>query len=220
MEKSKEEKVKESKSKTKKVNKKKKEKTSLLELFATFFEIGLFTFGGGYAMIGIIEDICVEKNKWITHPEMLDLTVIAESTPGPISINCATYVGHKQRGILGSIVATLGLVLPSFLIILIIAIVLKYILRVKMIAFAFRGIKIAVGIIIVQAAIKLFKKMEKTKARVILFATIAAIMTILDAVYIKVPYIPILIAVAVGNIIYVAIQDRKNKKIKKGSSDK
>ena len=89
----------------------------ILTLFFTFIKIGLFTFGGGYAMIPIIENICVERKKWITHEEMMDVTVIAESTPGPIAINCATYVGYKQKGIWGAIAATLGVVLPSFIII-------------------------------------------------------------------------------------------------------
>ena len=74
----------------------------LLELFYIFARIGLFTFGGGYAMISIIEDICVERKKWISHEEMMNMTVIAESTPGPIAINCATYVGYKLAGFLGS----------------------------------------------------------------------------------------------------------------------
>ena len=69
----------------------------LIELFLTFAKVGAFTFGGGYAMISLIEDICVEKKKWITHDEMMDITVIAESTPGPIAINCATYVGYKRK---------------------------------------------------------------------------------------------------------------------------
>ena len=88
----------------------------ILELFLTFFKIGLFTFGGGYAMISIIEDNCVERKKWITHEEMMDVTVIAESTPGPIAINCATFVGYRQAGILGAAIATVGMVTPSFFI--------------------------------------------------------------------------------------------------------
>ena len=83
----------------------------LLQLFFTFARIGLFTFGGGYAMLSIIEDSCVEKKKWITHDEMMDVTVVGESTPGPIAINCSTYVGQKQAGLIGAIVATLGMVL-------------------------------------------------------------------------------------------------------------
>ena len=89
----------------------------VIELFLTFLKIGLFTFGGGYAMISIIENNCVEKKKWITHDEMMDITVIAESTPGPIAINCATFVGYKIAGILGAIAATFGVVVPSFVII-------------------------------------------------------------------------------------------------------
>ena len=89
----------------------------LWTLFLTFFRIGAFTFGGGYAMISVIESICVEQKKWITHEDLVNVTVIAESTPGPVAINCATFVGYKQKGIWGSIAATLGVVLPSFIII-------------------------------------------------------------------------------------------------------
>ena len=97
----------------------------LLELFWTFARIGLFTFGGGYAMIALIEHACVEQKGWITHDEMMDVTVIAESTPGPIAINCATFVGYKQRGLAGAVVATAAVVLPSFVIILLVMALLK-----------------------------------------------------------------------------------------------
>ncbi|MBQ9490093.1 MAG: chromate transporter, partial [Lachnospiraceae bacterium] len=89
----------------------------LMELFVTFTKIGLFTFGGGYAMLSIIENICVESKNWITHDEMMNITVIAESTPGPIAINCATYVGYKKGKLPGAILATLGVAIPSFIII-------------------------------------------------------------------------------------------------------
>ena len=89
----------------------------MIELFLTFAKIGLFTFGGGYAMISMIENACVENKKWISHDDMMNITVIAESTPGPIAINCATFVGYKQRGLIGAIVATMGIVFPSFAII-------------------------------------------------------------------------------------------------------
>ena len=95
------------------------------ELFLVFAKIGLFTFGGGYAMISVIENNCVEKRKWITHDEMMDVTVMAESTPGPISINMATYVGYTVGGPLGSVVATVGEITPSIIIILIVAVILK-----------------------------------------------------------------------------------------------
>ncbi len=133
----------------------------LLELFITFAKTGLFTFGGGYAMIALIEDICVEKKKWITHDEMMSLTVIAESTPGPVAINCATYVGYKQKGIAGAIAATIGMIVPSFIIIFLITGFLDRFLEIQWVARAFAGIKIAVGILIVDAAFKLIKHMEK-----------------------------------------------------------
>lgn len=93
----------------------------ILDLFLTFAKIGLFTFGGGYTMISMIENNCVEKKRWSTHDEMMNVTVIAESTQGPIAINCATFIGYKQAGIIGALVATLGNVLPSFVMILIIS---------------------------------------------------------------------------------------------------
>lgn len=133
----------------------------LLDLFLTFMKIGLFTFGGGYAMISMIENNCVEKKKWITHDDMMNVTVIAESTPGPIAINCATFVGYQQAGFIGSLAATLGIVLPSFVVIYAISIFLDNFLEITVIANAFKGIRIAVGILILDAAITMIKKMHK-----------------------------------------------------------
>lgn len=133
----------------------------LFELFYVFFKIGLFTFGGGYAMIPIIENICVEEKKWINNEEMMNLTVVAESTPGPVAINCATFIGYKKRKMLGAIVATFGMVLPSFILIYLISNLLDNFLEITFIANALKGIKIAVGILITDAAIKMIKKMEK-----------------------------------------------------------
>ena len=124
----------------------------MIELFLTFAKIGLFTFGGGYAMISMIENACVENKKWISHDDMMNITVIAESTPGPIAINCATFVGYKQRGLIGAIVATMGIVFPSFAIIYLIAILMDDFLEITVIANAFKGIKLAVGILILDAA--------------------------------------------------------------------
>lgn len=138
-----------------------KENHILCRLFMTFMKIGLFTFGGGYAMISIIENICVEKNKWITHDEMMNVTVIAESTPGPIAINCATFVGYRQAGLIGATAATLGVTIPSFLIIFAISLFLNNFLEISAIAHAFHGIKIAVSVLIVKAAVKMMKHMKK-----------------------------------------------------------
>ena len=135
----------------------------LLDLFLTFAKIGLFTFGGGYAMIAIIENNCVEQKKWITHDEMMNITVIAESTPGPIAINCATFAGYKKAGLIGALMATLGMIIPSFMIIYLISMFLDNFLELTIIANAFKGIKIAVGLLILDAAITMIKKMHKKK---------------------------------------------------------
>lgn len=135
----------------------------LLELFLCFAKIGLFTFGGGYAMIALIENACVEEKKWITQDEMMNLTIIAESTPGPISINCATFIGYKQKGILGAVAATIGVVFPSLIIIYLIALYFSKFMEIAIIANAFQGIKLAVGILILDAGIKMLKIIkEKT----------------------------------------------------------
>lgn len=151
----------------------------LRELFLTFAKIGLFTFGGGYAMIALIEDNCVERRGWITHDEMMNVTVIAESTPGPIAINCATYVGYRQAGFMGALIATLGIVLPSFVVIYVISMFLDNFLEIEIIASAFKGIKLAVGILILDAAYTMIKKMKGgTQARVIMLCAFAVMLCV------------------------------------------
>ena len=150
----------------------------MLELFLTFAKIGLFTFGGGYAMIALIEDACVERKKWITHEDMMNLIVIAESTPGPIAINCATYVGYRQKGFWGSVWATLGMVFPSFVIIYVISMFLDRFLEIAIVSNAFRGIKLAVGLLIVNAALNMLKKSKKTPLGQWIFGCTCAVMAL------------------------------------------
>ena len=135
----------------------------LLDLFLTFAKVGLFTFGGGYAMISMIEHHCVDQKQWITHDEMMNITVIAESTPGPIAINCATFTGYKKARFSGAVAATLGIIVPSFLVIYLISMFLDNFLELTLIANAFKGIKIAVGVLILDAAVTMIKKMHKKK---------------------------------------------------------
>lgn len=150
-----------------------------LDLFLTFAKIGLFTFGGGYAMISLIENSCVEKKQWITHDEMMNVTVIAESTPGPIAINCATFVGYRKAGFLGAVIATLGIVVPSFAVIYLISMFLDNFLEITLITNAFRGIKIAVGILILDAGITMVKKMyKKVLPRAIMMCSFIAMLAI------------------------------------------
>lgn len=131
---------------------------SIVELFLTFFKIGLFTFGGGYAMISVVEDQCVEQKKWITQEEMVQMTVLAESTPGPVAINAATYVGFQRAGLSGAAAATLGVVLPSFGVIFLISQFLEGFLEIPLIASAFQGIKLGVGVLIFRTGLQMTLK--------------------------------------------------------------
>lgn len=143
---------------------------ALLKLFLTMFKIGLFTFGGGYAMVAIIERELVEKKKWIEHEEFMDVIAIAESTPGPIAINSATYIGYKIGGFFGSLFATLGVVLPSFIIILIISLFYEQFIQIELVKYAFNGIQACVAFLILSAGLKMFKKLKKTVLNIILFS--------------------------------------------------
>lgn len=151
----------------------------LADLFFTFANIGLFTFGGGYAMLSMIEHHCVEQKQWITHDEMMNITVIAESTPGPIAINCATFTGYRQAGFFGALAATLGIVFPSFAVIYVISRFLDHFLEITLIAHAFQGIKIGAGLLILDAAVVMIQKMpKKLLPRIIMIFSAAAILMI------------------------------------------
>lgn len=141
----------------------------LFKLFLTYMKIGLFTFGGGYAMIALIEDEIVSKKGWITKEELADIVVIAESTPGPIAINCSTYVGYKIGGVLGSAVATTAVVIPSFVIIFVISMFIEQFLAYDLVRYAFYGINCAVGLIIVRTGLKMLKSFKKTPLSVACF---------------------------------------------------
>lgn len=132
-----------------------------LNLFWTFFKIGLFTFGGGYAMISIIHKEAVEKNNWINDEDMNNIIVVAESTPGPISVNSATFIGYKVGKIIGAIFAIIGLILPSLIIITLITIFLNYFKDNLVISYAFEGIRAAIIILIIEAIFKLSKPLNK-----------------------------------------------------------
>ena len=187
-------------------------RVSLWQLFVTFFKTGLFTFGGGYAMISILEEELVAKKQWITNADMLDMLVISESTPGVIAVNTATSVGFKVRGVLGAIVATLGVVLPSFLIITALTFVINEFSDNPWYQAAFTGIQACVTILIINAFVKLAKQIEKTWFSVVLLiaAFAVAVFTDFDVIFI------ILIGGVLG-VVYSLIKERvdskKNKKL-------
>ncbi len=179
----------------------------LFKLFFTFFKIGLFTFGGGLAMIPLISKTCVEKNKWITDDEMINMIAISESTPGVIAVNMATYIGHKLLGFLGSLFATIGVILPSIIIICIVSYFYNEFITIKYVNYAFFGIKACVGILVLNSGIKIIKKCKKN-----IFSLVLFILTIcLTFVFDKTVFI-ILGGLALG-IIYYSIEEHiKNKK--------
>ena len=183
----------------------------LIELFLTFVKIGLFTFGGGYAMLSIIENICVEKKNWITHDEMMNITVIAESTPGPVAINCATFVGYKKAKVPGAVLATLGVVLPSFIIIFAISMFLEGFLEITWIAHAFQGIKIAVGILIFDAALKMIKKMEKRPLQIGILIAAFVVLMLVNILKIHLSSIVIMLASALVSLAFFQIDKFRRK---------
>ncbi len=175
------------------------------QLFLTFLKIGAFTFGGGYAMISIIENECVGEKKWISHDEMMDITVVAESTPGPLAINTATFVGYKVAGVIGSVLATAGVVIPSLVIIGIIALFLENFLAITWVSSAFRGIKAAVAFLIFGAGWKMWKKMKKDPLSVTLFVLALALMMISNFGLIRVSSIYLILASAAVGLVVFAV---------------
>ena len=151
-----------------------------LRLFLCMLKIGLFTFGGGYAMIALLEDEFVSKKNWITRDEFLDMLAIAESTPGPIAITSGTYIGFKVGGALGSALATLGVCSPSFVIIFLISLFFEAFLEIEYVRYAFKGIQVAVTYLILSAGIKMFKGLKKNLMNMILFGGVMTIMILLS----------------------------------------
>ena len=134
---------------------------NLLTIFFTFLKIGAFTFGGGYAMIPLIQKEAVEHHHWVTDSDILDIVAIAESTPGPIAINAATFVGYQTKGFSGAVAATLGVVLPSFLTIFAIFHVLQAFQNAPVVQYAFNGIRVGVLVLMLKALLKMFKTNPK-----------------------------------------------------------
>ena len=165
-----------------------------LNMFFTMMKIGLFTFGGGYAMIALLENEFVEKKKYIEKDEFLDMVAIAESTPGPIAINAATYLGYKHLGFLGSLMATVGVIIPSFVIIFAISLFFDAFLSFTLVAHAFRGIQVCVIYLIFSAGLKMLKQMKRTTFSVTIVSAVALSMILFS-----------LFAVKFSSILYILI---------------
>ncbi len=178
-----------------------------MKLFFTFAKIGAFTFGGGYAMISFIEREVVDNKKWISKKDMANIITIGESTPGPIAVNVATYVGNRVNGILGAMSATLGVVFPSFLIVLILSTVLNSLQHNYLFNSAFFGIRVGIIALIINALISLYKQCSKD-----IYSYILMFLALISVVIFKVSSIFILIICAVIGLILHVSGIRKEKK--------
>ena len=186
----------------------------LLTLFITFMKVGLFTFGGGYAMIPIIQDEVSTKKKWIKESEFLDIIAISESTPGPIAANTATYVGYRVAGVLGGIVATLGLAIPSFAIIFVISYFYKDFMEWKAVQAIFSGLKVGVILLLLNAVIKLKKGVKVSTLGIILFS-VTLIATLAFSIFaIQFNYLSLCL-IALGLIIGLSVTALSRKENKK-----
>ena len=177
---------------------------TLFELFISMLKIGLFTFGGGYAMINLLENEFVTKKGWIDDEEFMDLVVVAESTPGPIAINCATYIGYKKGSFLGAAAATMGMCIPSFTIIYLISLFFNSFLEISWVASAFKGIQVCVIYLIFSAGFKMLKKIKKTPFNIAVICVVSLTFvsfTLLSVRFSSIFYI--LISGFVGFLIYL-----------------
>ena len=182
------------------------------DLLFTMLKIGLFTFGGGYAMIALLENEFVEKKKYMEKDEFLDMVAIAESTPGPIAINAATYIGYRQAGFLGSAMATVGVCIPSFIIIYIISLFFDAFLSFKLVEYAFRGIQVCVVYLIFSAGLKMLKQMKKTAFSVTVVSAVVLCMLLFSLFAVKFSTILyILICGILGLFIYLVKQAKQKK---------
>lgn len=161
------------------------EAKSLGTLFFTFFKIGLFTFGGGYAMIALLEEEFIQRRKWLDKDEFLDMTAIAESTPGPVAINSATYLGYKLAKVPGAATATVAVCLPSFLIIYAISLFFEQFTQLTVIANAFKGIQVCVIYLIFSAGVRMLKALERTPLNVGILLVVMACMIVFSLLAVK-----------------------------------
>lgn len=183
-----------------------------LDLFITFFKLGLITFGGGYAMISQLKEIVVDKKNWINNDELLEICAIGESTPGPIAVNLSTFIGYKKANFIGSVLATLGVIMPSFIIIFLISLFLNQFMENKYVLYAFTGIKCAVAFLIIKASIEMFLTMKKTIWQNMIIFTVSILMIVFELFSINFSSI---LLIVLGGLIAILIMNvfRKRKEV-------
>lgn len=185
-----------------------------LKLFWDFFKIGLFTFGGGYAMISIISTELADKRGYVSQQEFSDVVAIAESTPGPIAINSATYIGYRVGGFFGAVLSSVAVSLPSFIIIFIISVFLPRFLEYQIVQNAFRGVQCAVVVLIITASVKLFKNVERNLFSFALIAFSAVLLIVFNLLSINVSTIYFILVAGVLGVCYYYPKAKKLEKEK------
>lgn len=184
----------------------------LLALFFSMLKIGCFAFGGGYAIISLLEGEFVAKQNWIGHDEFTDVVAIAESTPGPIAINVATYIGYKCRGFLGATVATVGMCLPSFVIMYLVSLFYGRFMEIALVAAAFRGVQICVVYLIASAGLKVLKKMKKTPQNIAVFSLTFVGMILCTLFGVRISSVWFILAAGVFGLSLFLIKQKRAKK--------
>ena len=183
---------------------------SYVQLLCSMLKIGLFTFGGGYAMIALLEDEFVTRKGWLEQEEFLDVAAIAESTPGPIAINAATYIGYKRHGVPGSVVATAGICIPSFVIIYLISLVFDRFLSAEYVGYAFAGIRVAVIYLISSAGLRMLKKMKKTPLSVTVTVLTVVLMLTFSVLAVRISTVLLIVASGIAGLtVYLIVRARK-----------
>lgn len=193
-----------------------KNQTDPRTLFLTLLKIGLFTFGGGYAMIALLENEFVSKKGWLEKDEFLDMVAIAESTPGPIAINAATYIGYKSFGFWGSLLATVAICIPSFVIIYTISLFFDLFLSLTVVAYAFRGIQVGVIYLIFSAGLKMLKKMKKSPFNMAILSAVMLGMILCSILAIKLSTILFILISGVLGIAFYGISSLRKRKEREG----
>ena len=179
-------------------------------LFLSMLKIGFFAFGGGYAIIALLEKEFITKRKWIDHDEFLNVVAIAESTPGPIAINVATYIGYKLKGFWGALLATIGICLPSFLITYLVSLFYEQFMTVTLVAAAFKGIQICVVYLIATAGLKILKKMKKTVLNIVVFSVTCVGMIVCTLLNVYISSVWFVLAAGVLGLLAFFVKTKKS----------
>ena len=193
--------------------KREKSLKNLLSLFLTFFKLGIFSIGGGPTMLTLLQEELVEKKKWLSNDELMEMTAIAESTPGPIAINLATYLGYKKGGFLGALVSTLGVIITPFVLMFCISLFLENILSNEAVKYVFMGVKVGVVFLLLKVSFTLVKGMKKDLFGILtlVIVTVAMVLITIFSINFSAIYF-ILLGAVLGLLVYGIIPKKGAKK--------